>query len=304
VAACGGGDDAGAPQESPPDTAAGATQLSVAVASFDLAVGDDSRFLVGLFTSGRDLVLGGDVETSFQFFPDGGGEPEEVTSTEASFLPVPGKEPSAELSQPTAVSPAEGAGVYETRVDFDRPGIWGVVVTADVQDVGRIQGNAQFVVADEHAVVAPGEPAPLTEGPVVDSDVPPVQIDSRAQGEDAEVPDPELHDTTVAEAIAAGRPVVVVVATPTYCASQFCGPITDAVAELAQEYGDVAEFIHLEVWKDFNAEQLNEAAAAWIQTEAGGNEPWVFLVDGDGIVQKRWDNVLDRAELVEALEAL
>jgi hypothetical protein len=33
----------------------------------------------------------------------------------------------------------------------------------------------------------------------------------------------------VADAIAAGRPVMVVGSTPVFCVSRFCGPITDAV---------------------------------------------------------------------------
>lgn len=298
--ACGGERDAAAPATPTPT----ADELSVAVASFDLAVEDDARVIVGLFTAERDLILGGEVQTAFQFLGDGGDEPREGATTSARFLPVPGKEPEAELAEPTPVEPSAGAGVYETHVDLDRAGIWRVVVTADVEGRGRIRGSGHFEVAEEHAVVAPGEPAPRTEGPVVGSDTPAVQIDSRAQGDGAEVPDPQLHSTTVAEAVSVGRPVVVVVSTPTYCVSQFCGPITERVAEHADEYGDVAEFVHLEVWQDFEAQQLNPAAAAWIQTEQGGGEPWVFLVGENGEVSARWDNVLDEAALVAELEAL
>jgi hypothetical protein len=306
AAACSGTDAAGsngAAGDGADPTATDAA-LQVAPASFDVAVEDDARFTVGLFTSQRDLVLGGSVQTTFSYLGDGSGTPEEVATTEADFLPVPGREPETELTQATAVSPAEGAGVYETHVDLDRAGFWRVVVRADVEGLGEVEGQADFPVAEEHAVPAVGDQAPRTEGPVIGDDVPPVQIDSRAQGEDAEIPAPEIHDRTVADALDAGIPTVVVVSTPTYCVSQFCGPITDTIAGLEQEYRDVAEFIHLEVWADFNEGELNEAAAQWIQTEEGGNEPWVFLVDGDGTIMARWDNVLNEAELVEQLQAL
>jgi hypothetical protein len=281
---------------------AGQAQLNPVVASFDLAVEDDARFLLGLFTNDRELVLGGEVDLRFFHLGEDGSE-EEVAQATATFLPVPGKEPAAELTGPTVVSPADGAGVYEATVDFDRPGIWGVGVTADVEGLGTVRSSTQFQVAEDHEVVAVGQPAPRTEAPLVGDDVPAVRIDSRAQG-DAPIPDPDLHDTTVAAAVEAGRPVVVLVSTPTYCVSQFCGPITETVAELASAYGEVAEFVHLEVWKDFDASELNPAAAEWIQTDAGGNEPWTFLVGTDGTVLQRWDNVLDEAELVERLEAL
>lgn len=296
--ACGDGGGTAAPSPSANSPTDHRPAANAAVASFDLAVADDARFLVGLFTADREVILGGEAELTFFYLGDG-SQQEEVATTTATFLPVPGKEPAEPLAQPTVVAPADGAGVYQARVDLDRAGLWGVAVRADVAELGPVETTTQFEVAEEPRVVTVGEPAPETTSPLVgDPDVAPVAIDSRAQGE-GEVPDPELHDATVADAVAAGRPAVVVISTPTYCVSQFCGPITETVQSLAAEYDDVAEFIHIEVWKDFEAGELNEAAAAWIQTERGGNEPWTFLVGSDGRVQARWDNVLD----LEALRA-
>ena len=306
AAACGAGepDTAG----SPTPTASGstvATELNVAPASFDLAVGDDQRFLAGLFTSDRSLILGGEVQMQFFYLgrDQASASPEAVVATIGKFLPVPGKEPAQELTEPTVTSPADAAGVFETRVDFDRPGIWGVGLMVEV-DGQRLQGTGTFQVAENHQIPAVGDPAPKVDNLTVDAEAPPAAIDSRAQSDGDDIPDPGLHDITVAAAIEAGRPTVVVVSTPTYCVSQFCGPITESIEGLADEYDQVAEFIHLEVWRDFDAKVLNEGAAAWIQTEEGGNEPWVFFVGADGTVQARWDNVLDRAELVDILDGL
>jgi hypothetical protein len=76
------------------------------------------------------------------------------------------------------------------------------------------------------------------------------------------------------------------------------------MTDLAGRFGDRADFIHLEVWRDFEAQELNPAAAAWIQTTSGGNEPWVFLVDANGTIVARWDNVLDTDELEALLSGL
>lgn len=283
-----------------------ATQLNVAPASFDLAVGDDQRFLAGLFASDRNLILGGEVEMQFLHLGEdqATAAPGPVATTTGTFLPVPGKEPSQPLDAPTVIAPADASGVYESTVDLDRPGIWEVRVSLQLDDGQRLQGTGTFMVAEEPQVPTVGDPAPAVDNLTVESEAPPVAIDSRAQGDDDEVPDPQLHDTTVATALERGRPVVVVVSTPTYCVSQFCGPITETVESLADRHGDVAEFVHLEVWRDFDAGELNDAAAAWIQTERGGNEPWVFLVGADGTIQARWDNVLDEAQLVETLDGL
>jgi hypothetical protein len=62
-----------------------------------------------------------------------------------------------------------------------------------------------------------------TKNPTVASKgVPKEVIDSRARTQ-AEIPDPELHQTPSPQAIADRRPLVVVFSTPGYCVSQFAG---------------------------------------------------------------------------------
>lgn len=127
-------------------------------------------------------------------------------------------------------------------------------------------------------------------------------IDSRAAG-DAPLPDPELHAGTIAAALEAKRPLMVVVSTPTYCQSRFCGPITDSVSALATRYGDRMAFVHLEVWKNFDDNEVNKAAAEWIYPPGTKDprEPWVFVVGRDGRISHRFDNVATDAELEQAV---
>lgn len=301
AAACGSGSQV---QEAS-TTEPAAPELVAQVASFDLATGEDQRLLVGLFTSDRTPVVGGEIEVSVGHLGEAetGEDVQMSAPSTATFLPVPGKEPEAG-DTPTPLE-GSGIGVYETTVDLDQPGNWGAQVTVEL-DGETHTATAVFPVADEHRVPVAGDPAPRTDNPTIDSgDVDPAALDSRAQGEDGEVPDPELHDASIADVLDEGRPMVVVISTPVYCVSQFCGPITETVAELADQYGDRAEFVHLEVWQDFDAEQLNPAVEEWIfDPETGGNEPWVFLVGADGTIQARWDNVLDEQELVSMLEEL
>lgn len=283
-----------------------ANELSVAPASFDLSVGDDRRFLAGVFTPDKGLVIGGEVEMSFFFLGDeqGAQEQELVATTTASYLPVPGLDSPEGLSEPQLADKPTATGVYETTTSFDRPGFWAVGVAAEL-DGETYQGTGTFEVLEQPVVVSVGSDAPASDNLTLDSDVAATAVDSRAgDGGMADVPDPQLHDSTVADAIDAQRPVVVALTTPVYCVSRFCGPITDTVEELEAEYGDRAEFIHLEVWRSFDDNELNPAAAEWIQTDAGGNEPWVFLVGADGTIQARWDNVLNLDELTDKLDAL
>jgi hypothetical protein len=295
LAACGGSDPGAVDPTSEPSEA---TELAVAPASFDVAVGEDQRFLAGVFTAERQLLIGGEIPMSFFYLgEDGQAEQELVAETTGTFLPVPGEEPEGDLSTPQLAESTTVTGVYQTRVGFDRAGVWGVGIAVDLGN-GTQTATALFEVAEEHAIVGVGDDAPRVRNDLVGGDADPAAIDSRAGvGGGGEVPDPQLHDITVADAIAAGRPSVVVIATPVYCVSRFCGPIVETIEQMHDEYAEVAEFIHIEVWKNFDEEELNDAAAEWIQTEKGGAEPWVFLIDADGKIAARWDNVLDESEL-------
>jgi hypothetical protein len=291
-------------------TAKGATGDVVAVvASYELVAGDDQRFLTGLSVSGTgEVVSFGTVDLNFFYLgtrdaPIDPGRPK--GSAKASFIPVAGQKIDASQQGPRVVRPSEGLGVYEaTAAHFDAPGFWGVRVTGTA-GTKAIKAESAFEVLDKHQVPAPGGNAPRTANPTVQTagrNDP--SLDSRA-GPDAPLPDDILHSSSIAAALDAHKPVVVVVSTPVYCVSKFCGPITDAVALLAEKYKDKAVFVHLEVWKNFEAKQLNPAAAEWIRLPNGdAQEPWVFFVRGDGTIAERFDNVASDAELDAATQRL
>jgi hypothetical protein len=313
VAACGDGDRGGNdPEATDGDSTAAGAELAVAVASFDLHVGDDVRLLTGLFTPERQLVAFGEVTYQLGFLgEDEGGEAALTQQVTASYLPIPGMEPSGAGDVPTLLTDTSGNGVYEARVELDQPGNWGVRVLAELDDGRTLEGQAVFTVAADAAVPTVGDAAPrsvnLTLDDVAEGRARPIALDSRAQDDDTpveDIPDPHLHDRTVAASLDAERPVLVAIATPVYCVSRFCGPLTAVISDLATEYEDVVDTVHIEVWEDFDEQVLNPAAAEWIQTELGGNEPWVFLVDETGSIAARWDNVLDVEELRSMLDEL
>jgi len=305
AAACGtdGGSSAGGPIGAPEVT------LAIAPASFDLAVGEDRRLLLAIFTDRRERVAGGTVEVRLAYLgAEPGGEAALGPARTASFLAIPGLGIPAPDPGPAIVGTDALTGVYRLDVDLDAPGFWGVSVVAEIVGIGTVQGRAVFRVLAAPEAIAVGDPAPPTPN-IVRADVDagraaPQAMDSRLRT--TEEPDraAALHATRVDESLAAGRPVLIGISTPVYCVSLVCGPLTDHLLEVAGRFGDRADFVHIEVWEDFEQQRLSPAAAAWIQTETGGNEPWVFLVDGSGTVIARWDNVLDPEELEAALSAL
>lgn len=301
LGACGSGD------KEEVQTGGGAAKgpLNVQVASYDLAVGPPSRFIVGLLTADDKLLGFGSVQMQFAYLgtKEGGAPQPPGPPQTGTYLPIPGTTvPSPPPASPQVVTGAEARGVYTTEAGFDRAGFWQVEVTASVGGED-LKGTGAFAVNNQHFVPAPGDDAPRTENLTITSPDPKAAIDSRA-GTDGEVPDPQLHQSTIAAAIAAHRPTVAVFATPVYCASRFCGPITDMVQELSGAYGDRASFIHVEVWHDFEKQVLNKAAAEWIYRNNDLFEPWVFVIGPDGKIVARYDNVATKQEIEPYLQGL
>lgn len=296
-AACGDGADTGqAPSASPP-----VGDLVAQVANYELLAGEESRFLLGLLTLENLFVTAGTADLRFSFLAEGAG-PEFYREEVAPFLAIPGEEPEHEHAH--AGPPSEGRGVYVVpAIVFDRAGFWQVEAAVDLGEGDIRSGIAAFEVLEEPKVPAVGERAPLTENLTSESNAPEAAIDSRAHAGEP-IPDPELHEATIAEAIRSGRPTLVAFSTPVFCVSRFCGPITDMVAELAREYADRATFIHVEIWRDHQEGVINEAAAEWLLRDENLQEPWIFLIGADGRIAARWDNVATREEIEPLLREL
>jgi hypothetical protein len=280
--------------------------LHAEAASYDLAAREDSRFIVGLFTGDELFVGHGTVDMEFSFVGQGQALGDPVAGPEATgkFLLVPGTEPRQSPDSPVAVPASKGRGVYAADVTFDRPGFWEVEVTADVRGRGPLSATAAFSVLENHRVPAVGERALRTDNlTTTTKGVPKVAVDSRWR-ERQKLPDPKLHQATIASSLRKGHPVVVAFSTPVYCVSRFCGPITDMVQELARDYSDRADFVHVEIWRNFEKGVINEAAADWLLRDNDLREPWVFFIGGDGRIKARWDNVATRGEIEPYLERL
>jgi hypothetical protein len=301
LAACGG---SGGSDSVGPSGAPSKDDIVAEVASFDLVVGPPSRILVGVLTNDQRFVVFGTARFRFAYVgtkqdnrPAKFGDP--VT---ARFLPIPGvKPPDPAPTEPQVASGGEARGVYAASAGFSQAGFYQVEVTARVAGKDRT-ATAAFAVNEQPSVPAVGQAAPPTENLTLSTlDAPQAAIDSRATT--GGIPDTELHQTTLAAALAAKRPAVVVFATPVYCQSRFCGPVTDMVADLSRTYSDRASFIHVEIWRDFQNQTVNKAAADWL-LNCRLCEPWVFLVRGDGAIAARFDNVATAEELEPLLKQL
>jgi hypothetical protein len=182
-------------------------------------------------------------------------------------------------------------GIYVAPVTFTHPGPWGLAVLAQQGDGPVAAARLSVNVLAVSPTPSLGAPAPRSRN-LIASDVSDLhQIDS------SEPPDPRLHQTRIADAIAQGKPQVIVFATPKFCTSRVCGPMVDVVRTLLPAYGERVAFIHQEIWQAGPPQKLSPTVEEWhLRTE-----PWIFVVDGQGIIRAKFEGLTTRRELEAAV---
>jgi len=273
-----------------PPPAAG---LQVLLTTSELVVGEN-RLAFGLLRDGRLLA---DARVAVRIYVLEGEDARLVAETVARYdrLEV------VEDGKRTHIHPdgtrhvhgdaTDVQGVYVARVTFPRAGTWGLEILVRVGGGAAESARLSVGVLAESLTPMIGAPAPRSRN-LVAADVPELkQIDS------SEPPDPRLHQTRIAEAIAQGKPQVIVFATPRYCTSRVCGPVVDVVRTLIPTYGDRVAFVHQEIWASGTLQKLSPTVEEWNLR----SEPWIFVVDGQGLVRARFEGITTRRELEAAL---
>lgn len=116
----------------------------------------------------------------------------------------------------------------------------------------------------------------------------------------------EFHTHTPTQMLAEGKPFVLLIATPSFCQTEFCGPVLDVLIDVQPDYGDIT-MIHAEVYENptevgGNLGDPNLRPAPVLEAMRMDYEPSLFVVGSDGLVLHRLDNVYDETELRAALE--
>jgi hypothetical protein len=173
-------------------------------------------------------------------------------------------------------------------------GFWGLQTQITLADGSQSDGEFAIQVVDRTASPNLGETPPASHNRTLESEPDLAKISSDPE------PDPNLYRMTVAEALKSGKPTVVTFATPAFCTSRLCAPVLDAVKSVAQQEQGVANFIHIEVYKNFDPLEYADEMGTWhLQSE-----PWTFVMDPAGVVVDRFGGPLSPGELTQALQAL
>lgn len=185
-------------------------------------------------------------------------------------------------------------GVYVAHVTFDQAGEW--IAVLDPEDGPRTRDTPFFIDA-EPSTPEVGEPAPASVTPTLE------ELDLTELTTDQN-PDPGLYEVSVDEAVANGTPALITFATPAYCSTATCGPMLEQVKALRAAMPDAdMDWIQVEVYDLTQGNPIDHVVPA--ASEWGlPSEPWIFVVDADGVISARLEGVTSDTELKSVVEAV
>ena len=253
--------------------------LQIIFGTPDLGVGPNRVGFV--LTSEDGIVTTPAVSVTSEYLPDGGA-PETRQTALAVFRPWP----------------YGTRGLYTTSLDFHAAGEW--ALRANVLDVSGGGGSAElfFEVAESPRAPATGQTAVPSKSKTL------AEYGDFAKLTTGTLNDPELYELTIADAVASGRPTVIVMASPAFCTNAVCGPQVEVLQELKDKYRGRANFIHVdyfdnpdEIQGDLDRAVVSRTAREW---DLPSTE-WSFVIDAAGVVAARFEAFATLEELEEAL---
>jgi hypothetical protein len=286
LAACGGedqpdGSTGAAPAGSLKALQADATQLSLLGAQSQLQVGV-GLYTFGLSTPDNRLVTGGSPQVWVA---------RNDTAQAAGPFPTRWFELTAYEKTRDTSPRSPLTGFYGAEVEFPEAGDWMVAAALEV-DGGRSVGRGAVPVSAEVPAAVGSKAKPLAT-PVATTAAGRKKICTRE-------PACPLHEISLDDALAAGRPTVVNFGTPLLCTSQICGPVVDEQMVVADKLGAKASFVHVEIYPSRNTGKPVRAL-----TEYGfSTEPWLLVVDRDGVIRARYEGPVTAGQIEDALRPL
>jgi hypothetical protein len=260
------------------------------LASSELAQGPN-RFLFSLTDPQGQLLAAPDVEVKLRFYDDEADPEAVVFETDSRFL--------------WAIEDVRG--LYASEVEFPHAGRWGTRFDATFPDGRTETVRVDYDVLETTSTPPIGQPAPPIDTPTaqdVGGDLSLISSD----------PDPvaRFYETSILDAIEADAPAVISFVTPAFCQTATCGPTLEKVKAVAEDHPEV-NFVHVEpylmhVQNDYLQPMLSEEgqlqSAPWTVVWGLRTEPYVVVLDADGVVRAKFEGAITTEELEDALAAL
>jgi hypothetical protein len=268
--------------------------LQPLITTSELVVGEN-RFAFGLLKAGK-LLEGANVK--LRLYDIDGGEAKLAAEVKVPYQAVKNVKQErsvhrhADGTEHVHGGDSSVRGLYVAQLSFARAGDWGVELL-----VSQANGAFEPVRLAVTVLAAPATPPVGSAAPqsrnLIARDVKDLrEIDTSLK------PDPRLHQVRIGDAIEQGKPQLIVFATPQFCTTRMCGPVVDIVRTLLPSYSKRVAFTHQEIWQDFAEKKVFPTVEEWRLF----TEPWIFVVDGQGIIRAKFEGLVTANELEEALQ--
>ena len=187
-------------------------------------------------------------------------------------------------------------GLYAATVPFPAAGRYLLAIVADTP-TGAFKGGLAVNVLSRSKSPAPGQRATSVKTPTTRDPMGAKPLCSRRPAACS------MHDVSLDVALKSGKPTVVVFAAPAFCQTELCGPDVDIVERVAQRFRGKANFIHVEAYTGATTPTDGKLAPALVAYEFD-SEPWLYVVDAQGIVSDRMSAAFVTSEVLTRLAAV
>lgn len=255
--------------------------LLMAVATTDLALGPN-RFAFGIL-SREGAIRVPEVSVGFTYLDT---TPSVVTHVElATFTKWP----------------SGAAGIYVTETSFNHTGRWGAILEIVLESGTKSIGQVDFLVQEKSSSPSIGEIPPASMNRTQRDVAGLVELTT------APIPDPDLYQLTVADAIANGNPTVITFASPAFCSTATCGPQVLVLSTVKNRHKGKANFIHIDVYDNpdemgGNIEKgiLSPLIKEWNLP----SEPFTFVLNSSARVVSKFQGFVTERELESVLSTI
>ncbi len=257
------------------DEATSTAEVQVVLVPSELAVGEN-RMAVGLLDGDKQMIH--DAQVHFHYF--------DLADPAAPQL-------EQEVDAQRLQAPDGYTTIYAHSRTFDRAGEWGLEVQVHLADGQTAVERIGFHVASESVAIRPGDIAPSLKTPTLTT------VDGEFERiTSAWEPNPAFYQLSLDEALSSGKPTVLLLATPAFCQTRFCGPAYEILSDLQARSGETANFVHVEVYSGLPDPTVNDWALSPAMDAFGlSTEPWVYVMGSDGRVLYRAEGVFTPDEI-------
>ena len=198
-------------------------------------------------------------------------------------------------------------GLYRAAVNIDRAGDWGLEAILDPGTPAAKTGRFIFEVLPNSSTPAVGDAVTPEDTPTATDAAGIAAISTDTN------PDPDFYTTSVAAALAAHKPFVLVFATPAFCKSATCGPTLNVVKSVAAGFKGRLTFIHVEPYEltltDGHLQPVLDPYNNPIPVQSVNDwglptEPYTFVVDANGKLSAKFEGIAAADELTAAFNAV